>query len=341
MAPNSHAAPHNQAPFRVAILHQHHMAKMFLDAGWWRARAQGVNNLEVSAFDSDFVSNVVGYFNHAKITEDASDPVRICRNADTLAADMQDEFMRILHERGPKAAKAYTASMHALRLDAQRQVVAAYTALRNHNADIARAATEVATVLSDTILVCEVSLAAGVCVLSLGAAPAFLAGGATAAAQAGAGMAISTLYGAASVAVDHSEENLAGVGIDQTSNVSLYITGKRVDSVAEQRAHEVLKQSQTVARSNKMVNQLQKKLAHEITQSGRVAVQHKLIGAINKADGAARELQALKAARAGLEAGSRRLPLIQCAVDLICAFKAQHDRMEGLGLGFLGQGASA
>ena len=317
------------------------MAKMFLDAGWWRARAQGINNLEVSAFDNDLVSNVVGYFDRAKITTDASDPVRICRNADNWASSMQDEFMLILNERGPKAAKAYTTSMHALRLDAQRQVVAAYTALRNHNADVARAATEVATVLSDTILVCEVSLAVGVCVLSLGAAPAFLAGGATAATQAGAGMAISTLYGVASVAVDHSEENLAAVGIDQTSNVSLYVTGRRVDSVAEQHAHEILKQSQTVARSNKLVNQLQKKLAHEISQPGRVVVQQKLIGAINKADGAARELQALKAARAGLEAGSRRLPLIQCGVDLISAFQAQHSRMQSLGLGFLGQGASA
>ena len=314
---------------------------MFMDAAWWRARAQGVNNIEVSAFDNDFLGNVVGFFDRAKITTDASDPVRICRNADVLAAQMQDEFMLILHERGVVAARAYTASMHALRLDAQRQVVAAYTALRNHNADIARAATEVATVLSDTILVCEVALAVGVCVLSLGAAPAFLAGGATAAAQAGAGMAISTLYGVAAVAVDHSEDNLSAVGIDQTSNVSLYLTGRRTDAVAEERAREILKHSQTVARSNKMVNQLQKKLAHEISQPGRAAVQRKLVGAITKTDNATRELQALKTARAGLEASSRRLPLIQCAVDLISAFQAQHARMESLGVGFLGQGASA
>ena len=330
---------HGPAPFRVAILQQNHMAKMFLDAGWWRARAQGINNIEVSAFDNDFLGNVVGFFDRAKITTDASNPVRICHNADVLAAQMQDRFMVILHEQGVAAARAYTVSMHALRLDAQRQVVTAYTALRNHNADIARAATEVATVLSDTILVCEVALAAGVCVLSLGAAPAFV-GGASLAAQASAGMAISTLYGVASVAVDHSEENLSAVGIDQTSNVSLNITGRRTDAVAEEQARAILKRSQTVAHSNKMVNQLQKKLAHEISQPGRVAAQRKLVGAINKADNAARDLHASEVARDELKASSRRLPLIQCAVDIIFALQAQHNRMQSLGLGFFGQGAS-
>ena len=331
------------APMRthpVGVLKLHKTVKVFYTAAWWRVLASNTNNVERSAYSDDLISRGVSHALPWTTMESVTTPTnqRIHAIADVLANQMHENFLHLVASNKKSAAQAYARSMTASGVAAQNQYLAMTAEANNHNADTAAAATRAAVFLSDTIFVSECALAVGGCILSFGLAPAFLAGGAEAA------MLLSSGYALAGQVVKSAQGNDvttavdADFDIDQGASVAGYGGGKLLDGKVEAREAAILKSTKTYKTANSRVLSLSKQLGQKMKAGSRARLVKNIAEARNQRALAHSEIEAIERSKSMLKFGTTRaLPVIQAGLDIFFACRAQHERLEGMHVDWLGR----
>ena len=323
----------------VGVVKLKKTVKVFYTAAFWRTLSSNMYNVESTAYDRDWLSRGMSHVVPITTMETMSPSYqRVNQIADTLADQMHDQFLLLVHTNCKAAAQAYANAVTRSGVTAYNDVQATLAAAKRHNDSSATEATRIAVGLSDTIFVSECALAFGACALSFGLAGPFFVGGAPAA------MLLSSGYALAGRVVTSAQGGNVTTAIDpdfdtdQGSSVTTYGAGKGLDACAEAREEEIYKNSQTYKRAQIRIRSLSKKLGFKMKPGARAKLVKNIADAREEEVRVWRETKELERSKWMLKIGSTRvLPVIQAGVDVFFAIKAQQKRLDDMHVDWLGR----